>query len=206
MENSIFFESAGDERGTPQDFFDKLHAEFNFDLDAAASSLNHKCELWFGEGGIANDALDTDWAGATVWLNPPYSVCGAFIAKAAEESRKGATVVILAPVRCDTRWWHSYVWDERKHMPRPGVECRLLPGRLSFELNVPPAVRQEICLQLAGLEGDPYKNVVKHLVGQTGLPKMAVERIHQDWPDEDLLDSAPFPSCVIVFKLFEIKE
>jgi hypothetical protein len=37
------------------------------------------------------------------------------------------------------------------------------------------------------------------LIAKTGLPKMAIERILLDYPDEDLLESAPFPSCVVIF-------
>ncbi len=216
MNAPVFFASAGDERGTPQEFFDKLNAEFHFDLDAAASALNHKCELYFGEGGIAFDALAEDWAGMTVFLNPPYSVAGAFIAKAREEADKGATVVLLLPVRADTKYWHSYVWDkdarrvrpERQHTNcetpypddywsdgdwRPGVRCRFIPGRLNFELHVPAELRTWIVAELsAGTE-------VKSLVDVTGLPRMAIERIGEGEADDCLLDGAPFPSCVVIF-------
>jgi hypothetical protein len=66
------------------------------------------------------------------WLNPPYSKCREFIAKAAAEARKGCTVVCLVPSRTDTRWWHEHVWDAEKHQPRPGVEVRFIKGRLKF--------------------------------------------------------------------------
>src|SRR5216684_4087634 len=117
MNTPLFFESAGDERATPQDFFDTLNAEFHFELDAAASLLNHKCDLWYCEGGIEYDALEADWGGATVFLNPPYSVAGAFIKKAREEADKSATVVLLLPVRSDTKWWHNFIWDKNSKGP-----------------------------------------------------------------------------------------
>lgn len=210
MNAPVFFASAGDERGTPQDFFDALNAEFHFDIDIAASSQNHKCELYFGDGGIAPDALEQDWGGMTCFLNPPYSIAGAFVQKAREEAEKGATVVMLLPVRSDTKWWHRFVWDKDGQRVntlngedvvygsaegdwRPGVRCRLLPGRLNFELRVPADLRAWIKSErVSGTE-------VAALVRVTGLPKMSIERICDDQPDDCLLDSAPFPSCVVIF-------
>lgn len=210
MNTALFFASAGDERATPQAFFDQLDAEFGFTLDAAASTLNHKCDLWFGEGGLAFDALEEDWGGegSVVWLNPPYSECGAFVAKAAEEAQKGATVVMLVPARTDTKWWHRFIWSKETHTWREGVEGRLIPGRLSFELKVPAEMRQMVKAERTSLQksaGSAYDEdmearLVKQLVEITGLPKMAIEGIWEDKPDEDLLSGAPFPSAVVVFR------
>jgi phage N-6-adenine-methyltransferase len=211
----IFFASAGDERGTPQDFFDSLNAEFHFDLDAAASPLNHKCELYFGDGGLAIDAIQEDWGGegTSVFLNPPYSHAGAFIAKAREEADKGATVVMVLPVRSDTKYWHRYIWDQDtsrdehvfplswRHCGdfRPGVRFRFIPGRLSFELVVPQDQRDYIKSEIAAGPIDDISTTLKTLSKSTGLPRIALERILDDLPDSDLLDGAPFPSCVVIF-------
>lgn len=207
MNAPLFFDNAGDERGTPQAFFDQLNAEFHFDLDAAASSRNHKCDLWYGEGGIENDAIEADWAGMTVFLNPPYSAAGGFVAKAREEADKGATVVLLLPARTDTRYWHKYVWNKDTGTWYPGVECRFVAGRLQFELDVPNDLRGWIKGEYAGA-GLPDKNsknldwlaYLRSMVLATGLPKMSIERILEDYPDDDLLEGAPFPSCVVVFR------
>lgn len=209
MNRELFFESAGDERATPQAFFDALNTEFGFTLDAAASTGNAKCALFFGTGGIAEDALEQDWGGegSIVWLNPPYSVAGAFVAKAREEADKGAVVVMLLPARTDTKWWHNYVWNRsRKYHGvmgdwRPGAECRFVSGRLQFELKVPEAMR------LLVKDMHPWRHLdedtVASLVETTGLPKMAIVGILDDKPDEDLLSSAPFPSCVVIFRRAE---
>lgn len=220
MNSEIFFESCGDERVTPQDFFDKVHAEFNFDIDAAASSLNAKLPTYFGEGGVAYDALQEDWGGLRCWLNPPYSVSGAFVAKAKEEADKGALVVMLLPARTDTKYWHHYIWDKDAYpehqlvkvldtLPnvsypdgnwRPGVRGRFIPGRLSFELKVPDKMRALIIAEMKKVDQDLSEmKIVAELVEATGLPKMAIKRICQGMPDEDLLDSAPFPSALIIF-------
>jgi hypothetical protein len=42
------FSKASDEWSTPQDFWALLDFEFGFDVDAAASSANHKTGKWFG--------------------------------------------------------------------------------------------------------------------------------------------------------------
>lgn len=129
------FSKASDEWATPQDLFDSLDAEFHFELDAAATSENTKCGFWNAVDGSSKDALACSWVGgkrSSVWLNPPYSKCRQFIAKAAEEARNGCTVVCLVPSRTDTRWWHDYVWDRETHQPRPGVEVRFIKGRLKF--------------------------------------------------------------------------
>lgn len=206
MNAPVFFENAGDERGTPQAFFDALDKEFHFDLDAAATSRNAKCALWYGEGGIENDAIEADWAGMTVFLNPPYSAAGGFVAKAREEADKGATVVLLIPARTDTRYWHKYVWSKETGTWYPGVECRFVPGRLQFELDVPNDLRGWIKGEYKSFDSptkehheNDYNAYLRAMVLATGLPKMSIERILEDYPDDDLLEGAPFPSCVVIF-------
>lgn len=138
MNSALMFSKASDEWSTPQTLFDALDREFSFYFDAAATAENSKCQgCYFGPDNQAYpDALAVDWAGwlpgACVWLNPPYSKCREFIAKAAEEARKGCTVVCLVPSRTDTRWWHEHVWCAEKHQPRQGVQVRFIKGRLKF--------------------------------------------------------------------------
>lgn len=126
------FSKATDEWTTPRETFDALNAEFGFDLDAAARPETALCEAWYGPDGYQLDSLCADWAPWTTFLNPPYSRCREFMAKAAQEARKGCTVVCLVPSRTDTRWWHSDVWDAATNAPRPGVEVRFIKGRLKF--------------------------------------------------------------------------
>lgn len=148
---ALMFGKASDEWSTPQNFFDALNQEFGFSVDAAASLENAKCPLFFGPGGEHEDALAImDWGHSyynptSIWLNPPYSRCREFIAKAASEARKGCTVVCLVPSRTDTRWWHADVWDQATHRPRPGVEVRFVKGRLKFG---------------GGVAGAPFPSVV----------------------------------------------
>ena len=54
---------------TPPRFFDFVNREFDFQLDAAASAINFKCDRYITK---TQDALVTPWRGDRVWLNPPY--------------------------------------------------------------------------------------------------------------------------------------
>lgn len=123
--------SLDDTWSTPRDFFEKLHTEFNFTLDAAALRSSAVVPNYLGpdhEYGWRHDALTVDWVGASeggaVWLNPPYGrEIAKFMKKANEESKKGITVVCLVPARTDTNWW----WDNViMH------EVRFIKGRLKF--------------------------------------------------------------------------
>ena len=134
MNTAVMFGRATDEWRTPEDFFVALDAEFGFDVDMAATRTSCWKESYWGPDhhrAERRNALVFSWSG-TCWLNPPYSKCRAFIAKAAEEALKGCTVVCLVPSRTDTRWWHQHVWDAEKNQPRPGVEIRFVKGRLKF--------------------------------------------------------------------------
>ncbi len=124
--NKIVFSRQSDEWSTPQDLYDRLHEEFGFTLDCAANENNSKCEHWL------DDALGVSW-GQVNWLNPPYSLCRAFVEKAFLESFGGHKItVLLLPSRTDTRWWHDFVWDRDNPRPYPGVEVRFIKGRVKF--------------------------------------------------------------------------
>lgn len=45
--NSVLFSSATDVWATPQNLFDELNAEFDFNLDPCALPENAKCEKYF---------------------------------------------------------------------------------------------------------------------------------------------------------------
>ncbi len=143
---AVMFGKASDEWCTPVDLFNQLNAEFGFDIDAAASAENGLVDgEYFGPDHDFEEQRDAlaipDWGcyGKRFWLNPPYSRCREFIAKAAKEAAKGCTVVCLVPSRTDTRWWHEHVWDAERNLPRSGVEVRFLKGRLTFSAAKAPA-------------------------------------------------------------------
>lgn len=130
LTNAGVFSSETDTWETPDDVFAPLHAEFGFDLDAAASDDNAKCERYFTP---ADDALAQDWTG-TVWCNPPYGrQIGRWVEKGYVEAQAGATVVMLIPARTDTAYWHDFVMKAN--------EVRFRRGRIYFEMNGKPVGR-----------------------------------------------------------------
>src|SRR5579872_1504519 len=118
---SVQFSSASAEWATPQCLFDELSRLFGgFTLDPCATAANAKCETFFTR---ERDGLTQRWEGK-VFVNPPYGrEIGRWVAKAYEESLRGALVVCLLPARTDTRWWQDYA--KRGHV-------HFLRGRLRF--------------------------------------------------------------------------
>lgn len=127
MNTKVHFSSASDNWATPQWLFDELSKEFSFQLDACASEANAKCVSYISS---EQDGLKQSWEvlpTKAVWMNPPYGrTIGLWVKKASEEAALGSLVVALLPARPDTRWFHDYIYNI------PGVELRLLKGRLKF--------------------------------------------------------------------------
>ena len=123
---SVHFSSKTDLWETPQAFFDKLNARYQFTLDVCATADNAKCEKFYTE---QDNALRQPWVGVC-WMNPPYGrEIGKWVKKAHDATfpdwqHTGAKVVCLLPARTDTKWWHDYV------IPHGKIE--FLRGRLKF--------------------------------------------------------------------------
>ena len=119
----VHYSSETNEWSTPQDFYDKLDKEFNFNLDPCSTKENAKCDKFFT---INDDGLAQSWTGHNVFMNPPYGREIKFwIEKAYKESLKGTVVVCLIPARTDTQYWHDYIFNKAK-------EVRFVKGRLKF--------------------------------------------------------------------------
>lgn len=123
MISEALYTSNTDQWATPQDFFDKLDAEFHFDLDPCADETNHKTARYFTK---EQDGLSQNWGGCRVFCNPPYGRdIGKWTQKAYQESRKPNTlVVMLIHARTDTKWFHEWVYGK--------AEIRFIKGRLKF--------------------------------------------------------------------------
>lgn len=148
MVDEVMFKSEKNDWGTPQWLFDQLDAEFDFNLDPAASEENAKCSAYIT---IEGDGLYRGWmvkrfdyeamsepdsppvvveeVKGRVFVNPPYGrgETGKWVKKAVEEIEKGYAeiVVMLLPARTDTQWFHDYIYGK--------AEIRFLRGRLKFE-------------------------------------------------------------------------
>jgi phage N-6-adenine-methyltransferase len=120
-----------DDRGTPQDFWDQLHAQHRFTLDVAAAPHNAKCANYYTR---LADGLLQPWRGS-VWCNPPYSGLHRWLEKAWTEWRRDGgphRIVMLLPAnRPEQPWWQEWVEPYRD---RPGspLHVQFLPGRLRF--------------------------------------------------------------------------
>lgn len=132
MVSEVLFSSATGEYSTPWDLFDSLNREFFFELDPCATVENAKCMHFYTK---EDDGLSKPWhIYRSVFVNPPYGkrVVDKWVKKAFDEALMGCTVVCLLPARTDTRWFHEYIWNEKEHRPRNGVELRFLKGRIKF--------------------------------------------------------------------------
>lgn len=122
MLNSGMFTSDTSEWATPQDFFDKLNAEFHFTLDPCATPENAKCGKFYTK---EQNGLTQNWTGETVFCNPPYGKeISAWVEKCYKHSLSGECAVMLIPSRTDTRWFHEWVYGK--------AELRFVKGRLRF--------------------------------------------------------------------------
>ena len=117
------FSSKSDMWGTPSAFFEKLNKQYKFTLDACANAANHKCGKYYT---MEDDGLSKSWENEVVFVNPPYSEIGKWVAKAHHESSNtGAKVVMLIPARTDTKYWHDYIMTEAN-------KIYFIKGRLKF--------------------------------------------------------------------------
>lgn len=151
--------------GTPQDLFDALHAEFNFEIDLCASATNAKLSKYLTEQDDFIEQANT-LEPMVAFMNPPYqkgeNACRAkcvkkacqkrgfhrtslfpgtrsFVKAAFDYAQRGATVVCLLPARTGNEWFHRFAI--------PYGEIRFLPGRLTFEgAQDPAAFDSLICI------------------------------------------------------------
>ena len=65
MVNKALFTSESDEWATPQEIFDELDREFDFNLDPCANETNAKCARYFSD---ADDGLTQKWGGLPSFL------------------------------------------------------------------------------------------------------------------------------------------
>lgn len=124
MNTQVMFSHKREDWVTPNDLFAKLHAEFDFYMDIAASKENTKLALFTND--LFNFDFNTIPRGSALWLNPPYGPKAKdFLQKARALQEEGFRVVCLMPARTDTKWFHDIV--------QPHAEVRFIKGRIKFE-------------------------------------------------------------------------
>lgn len=156
-----------DERETPDELFNVLDIEFNFQFDLAASIENRKTE------DFSTNSLEVPWSffnRGPMWLNPPYSRgnIDKFMKKAYEESLNGCTIVCLVRDDPSTNWYRDYV-DGR------AVEVRRLVRRVRF-IGADSCYNFPCCIVV-------YKPPVK---GHSGVPLYEPTKYFLwDWKQEN---------------------
>jgi site-specific DNA-methyltransferase (adenine-specific) len=128
--NRIHFSSHRQDWATPHEVFQYLDQRYGpFELDAAASPENAKCEQYWTE---ADDALTKPWAGR-VFANPPYKLAAEFVQHGIREVQAGRAevVVFLVPNRPCSVWYR----EAYEHAD----EVLALSGRITFEGATAPA-------------------------------------------------------------------
>jgi len=151
-QTALFSQGADDEDernlwATPPEYFDPLHARFDFGLDAAARADSTKVlGNYIGpdhEDPRRRDAFSVDWAelsgGRPVWLNSPYGKGIERWLELAHHQGQRVVVVHLTFARTDTKWWWRYVLGREKdeagvwRKARPcAAELIWIPGRIGF--------------------------------------------------------------------------
>ena len=121
-----------DEWETPQELFDELDKEFDFDLDPCCTYQNKKCA---GYNTKEENGLRQPWYG-NVFMNPPYSRgnIDKWVERAynAIKNKECNLVVGLLRVDTSTNWFHNFIYNK--------AEIRFIKGRVKFSnsANSPP--------------------------------------------------------------------
>jgi hypothetical protein len=110
-------DGGSDEWLTPPDV---LAAVGPFDLDPCSPGDRRPWDTAARHLSIEDDGMRCEWTGR-VWLNPPYSDAGRWIARLAEHGV--GTALIFA--RTETRMWHEHIWPKASGL-------LFLRGRLRF--------------------------------------------------------------------------
>ena len=124
---AVHFSSEKDDHETPEHVFNKLHREFDFHVDGAASKKNALLPKFWTK---KDSAFNHSWVGLRVYINPPY---GREINKWIEQAihsvhhkhhNSRTVVVFLLPARTDTKWFEQCFIH--------ASEIRFITGRLRF--------------------------------------------------------------------------
>ena len=94
---------------TPPELYEKALKAWNitsFALDTCCSEENIPALSYYKNG--EKDGLKEPWFSYS-WCNPPFNECKKWIEKAYNENLRGCTIVMLLPVRTETKYWHDYI-------------------------------------------------------------------------------------------------
>lgn len=118
-------EKKTDQLETPPWLFNHFNRIFRFTIDACASNANAMLNRRWT---LDDNCLLKNWSDEIVWLNPPYSNPGPFLAKAPE----AYACVALVKGDPSTQWWQEHVENKA---------CMIwLPKRVKFYLGRKPTI------------------------------------------------------------------
>lgn len=127
-----------DDRATPGPVFAALSSEFGpFTVDVAAAAHNTKTSRYYAR---ADNGLDQDWSGETVWCNPPYSSIEPWVRKAWASPEAHRVVMLLPADRTEQPWWQTFV-EPYRDQPASPLRTRFLARRIRFLKPGQTAVR-----------------------------------------------------------------
>lgn len=137
--------SLNQEYETPDELFDSLNKEFNFEVDMCASIKNHKLPFYYTK----KDDCFTKKLNCTTWCNPPFYSVKKFVKYNFEQSKnEGSTIVMLILVKSNTNWWRDYVFKAK--------EVRFINQKLQFK-NTKQGLRFPACIVIF----KPHENVTQ---------------------------------------------
>lgn len=166
---------AVDDRGTDRAFFATIEERFGgFTLDVAASAHNAKCDRFYT---IEDDGLVQPWHGS-VWCNPPYSDCGAWVRKAWLEWSAGPE---------NAKQWHNRWKGNGRPLSTPDLIVMLLPAN-----RVEQAWWQDLVEPYRDRPGSPLR--VEFLRGRLRFDR-------PDWTPGPKGDRPPFGCCLLIWDL-----
>jgi len=114
---------------TPRQLYDRIAALVgDFDVDAAASYANHKCDRYWT---VSDFGLAQDVTGLRVFCNPPFCEVGRWAARAAETRADARLWCLVCTPKTDQAWWHEH---------RPDW-ITWIRGRVRFEVGGVPGAQ-----------------------------------------------------------------
>lgn len=108
------FEQKRNDYQTPPELIEKILKRLNepcFAFDTCCSERNIPAYFHILEPNC--DGLVYSWfkEGGWNYCNPPFDECGKWVKKAYDEQQRGASSVLLIPVRTETKYWKKYILD-----------------------------------------------------------------------------------------------
>jgi hypothetical protein len=101
---------------TDAEFIRAVEARFRkIEVDLAAHAANAQCPIWYGPGGVWEDALrvDLDWpTDRMLWLNPPFVDIAPWAAKCAQTNYRltgRGAIAFLVPASVGSNWFARFV-------------------------------------------------------------------------------------------------